>query len=52
MDVDPRCEYIVVRHAVHALGCDGDLMTAVGQGVRQIEHVAFLTAYVRREELG
>jgi hypothetical protein len=49
---DSRWEYLFARDASHLLAGDRDLMTAVGEGVREIKHVLLLTANVRREELG
>jgi hypothetical protein len=47
-----RWEHLFVRDASHFLGGDRDPMTAVGESVREIEHVLLLTANVRWEELG
>jgi hypothetical protein len=47
-----RWEHLFVQDASHLLGGDRDPMTAVGESVREIEHVLLLTANVRREELG
>jgi len=52
MNAYPRREHLFVWRSIHALGRDCDLMTAVSKGVREIEHVPFLTTDVRREELG
>jgi hypothetical protein len=45
-------EHFLIRDASHALGGYCNFMTAVGEGVRKVEHVPLLAASVRREELG
>jgi hypothetical protein len=51
MNAYPGREHLLIRDAIQALGCDRDLMTTTGKGVREIKHMPLLTADVRREEL-
>jgi len=49
---DPRCKGFPIRDISHALRRYRNLVSPLGEGVREVENVALLAADVRREELG
>jgi len=51
MYAHPRRKHLLVRDALHSLGCHRYLMTATCKGVREIKHMPLLTTNIRRKEL-
>jgi hypothetical protein len=49
---NPRCKGLLIRDISHALRRYRNLVSPLGESVREVENVAFLAADVRWKELG
>ena len=50
--LDPRGKGLLIRDISHALRRHRDLVSPLGEGIREVENVALLAADVRRKKLG